>query len=65
MKAVLYKDIQVIEMSDIKRPTITNNEALIKVKYAGICGTDLHIFDGLHPRVKAPLVMRHEISGNI
>lgn len=65
MKAVLYKDIQVVKMSDIKRPIITNNEALIKVKYAGICGTDLHIFDGLHPRAKAPLVMGHEISGII
>ena len=65
MKAVLYKNIQVVEMSDIKRPIITNNEALIKVKYASICDTDLHIFEGLHPRAKAPLVMGHEISGNI
>src|SRR4030043_499320 len=65
MKAVLYRDIQVVKMSDIKRPIITNNEALIKVEYAGICGTDLHIFDGLHPRAKAPLVMGHEISGVI
>lgn len=65
MKAVLYKDIQVVKMCDIKRPIITNNEALIKVEYAGICGTDLHIFDGLHPRAKAPLVMGHEISGII
>ncbi|MBE3091161.1 MAG: alcohol dehydrogenase catalytic domain-containing protein [Candidatus Atribacteria bacterium] len=65
MKAVLYRDIQVVKMSDIKRPIITNNEALIKVEYAGICGTDLHIFDGLHPRAKAPLVMGHEISGII
>lgn len=65
MKAVLYEDIQVVKMSDIKRPIITNNEALIKVKYAGICGTDLHIFNGLHPRAKAPLVLGHEISGII
>ena len=65
MKAVLYKDIQFVEMSEIKKPIIADNEALIKVKYAGICGTDLHIFNGLHPRVKAPLVMGHEISGII
>jgi len=65
MKAVLYKDIQFVEMSHIKKPIITNSEALIKVKYAGICGTDLHIFDGLHPRVRPPLVMGHEISGII
>ena len=65
MKAVLYKDIQFVEMSEIKKPIIADNEALIKVKYAGICGTDLHIFNGLHPRAKPPLVMGHEISGII
>jgi len=65
MKAVLYKDIQFVEMSEIKKPRISSNEALIKIKYAGICGTDLHIFNGLHPRAKAPLVMGHEISGII
>lgn len=44
MKAVLYKGVQFVEMSHIKKPIIVNGEALIKVKYAGICGTDLHIF---------------------
>ena len=65
MKAALYKDIKRVEVGEIKKPEIKDKEALIKVKYAGICGTDLHIYEGLHPRAKAPLVMGHEISGII
>jgi len=63
MRAALYKNNRVVEIEEIKKPEIKDNEALIKVKYTGICGTDLHIYEGLHPRAKAPLVMGHEISG--
>jgi len=63
MQGTVYKNVQFVEIDEIEKPKIGNNEALIKVKYAGICGTDLHIYKGLHPRVKAPLVMGHEISG--
>ena len=65
MQAAFYKDIQVVETDEIEKPKIKNNEALVKVKYAGICGTDLHIYNGLHPRARAPLIMGHEISGVI
>lgn len=65
MKAALYKNSRIVEIEEIKKPEIKDNEALIKVKYTGICGTDLHIYKGLHPRAKAPLVMGHEISGVI
>jgi len=63
MKAALYKNNRVVEVEEIKKPEIKDKEALIKVKYTGICGTDLHIYEGLHPRAKALLVMGHEISG--
>jgi (R,R)-butanediol dehydrogenase / meso-butanediol dehydrogenase / diacetyl reductase len=33
------------------------------VSHAGICGTDLNIYAGTHPRAKAPLIMGHEFSG--
>ena len=63
IKAALYKNSRVVEVKEIKKPEIKDNEALIKVKYTGICGTDIHIYEGLHPRAKAPLVMSHEIWG--
>lgn len=68
MKAAVYKGFNKVEVEEIKKPDIQNlknEEAIIKVKYAGICGTDIHIFKGLHPRAEAPLAMGHEVSGII
>ncbi len=63
MKAALFQGPGRIEIGDIDKPKINKGEALIKISYAGICGTDLHIFKGKHPRAKAPLAMSHEFSG--
>ena len=65
MKAALYQGPKKVQMADIPKPEISQNEVLIKISYAGICGTDLHIFKGKHPRAQAPLVMGHEFSGVI
>ena len=66
MKAgILYadKDIQTGEVSD---PEIKSEEVLIQSQYAGICGTDLHIFRGeFHERVKFPAIQGHEFGGTI
>ncbi|KAK4878825.1 hypothetical protein RN001_011331 [Aquatica leii] len=46
-------------------PEVTEpNQILIKVAYAGICGTDLHITEGTFPCIKdEPFTMGHEFSG--
>lgn len=44
-------------------PKVPEGWALMKVSHAGICGTDLNIYAGTHPRAKAPLIMGHEFSG--
>ncbi len=42
------------------------HEVRIEVAYAGVCGTDLHIFQGhMDQRVKTPLVIGHEMSGSV
>jgi 2-desacetyl-2-hydroxyethyl bacteriochlorophyllide A dehydrogenase len=38
---------------------------VVDVAYAGICGTDLHICAGEHPRAEAPLVLGHEFVGRL
>jgi len=63
MKAAVYKGINEVEINEIGTPILKSKEALIRVGYAGICGTDIHIFRGMHPRASAPLVMGHEFSG--
>lgn len=65
MKAVLYCGKEEIQYADIPRPAIGAGEALIKVAFAGICGSDLFIYSGSHPRAKAPLIMGHEFTGVI
>ncbi|MCO7174776.1 zinc-binding dehydrogenase [Sporolactobacillus kofuensis] len=65
MKAGLYLSEKNVAIDELKKPGIQENEALIKVSYAGICGTDMMIYKGKHPRAKAPLAMGHEFSGVI
>ncbi|MEK4973684.1 alcohol dehydrogenase catalytic domain-containing protein [Niallia sp. FSL R7-0648] len=65
MKAALYLSEKNLVVGTLNKPTIQPGEALIKVSSAGICGTDMMIFFGKHPRAKAPLAMGHEFSGVI
>ncbi|MGD8524399.1 MAG: alcohol dehydrogenase catalytic domain-containing protein [Desulfobacterales bacterium] len=65
MKALRYLTPGVAKTENIKQPACGEDEALIRVHSAGICGTDLAIYAGKHPRAKAPLVMGHEFAGEI
>ena len=59
MQAIIYEGANQLAVKDIPVPQVKEGYALVKVSHAGICGTDLHIYAGLHPRAKAPLVMGH------
>ena len=37
----------------------------MRIRRAGVCGTDLHIFEGSHPFLEYPRVIGHELSGEI
>ena len=65
MKAVVYEGAKSISINDVPEPEIKPGFTKIKVAYAGICGGDIGIYNGIHPRAKAPLVMGHECSGVI
>jgi L-iditol 2-dehydrogenase len=53
-----------MEIREVPIPRIGEDEVLIEVKSAGICGTDLHIQEGAFP-VDAPVTVGHEFSGVI
>jgi (R,R)-butanediol dehydrogenase/meso-butanediol dehydrogenase/diacetyl reductase len=65
MKAIVFTRPGIIEVQDIAVPVANEGWALIKVSLAGICGSDLTIYSGYHPRAKAPLVLGHEICGHL
>ena len=66
MKAgILYNDCD-IRLGDAPEPRIKPDEVLVQSMYAGICGTDLHIFRGeFHERVNFPAIQGHEFGGLI
>lgn len=63
MKAAVWTATNQVDVSDLAMPEVPAGWALVKVAYNGICGTDLAILHGKHPRARTPLVMGHEISG--
>ena len=65
MKSIIYRGAQDVHVEEKSQPELGVGEVLIKVAYAGICGSDMNIYQGVHPRAKAPLVMGHEFSGTI
>lgn len=66
MKAAVLEEYGKIEWKDVNIPGIKGNEVLIKVSYAGICGSDQHVFLGeFHPRTTTPLIPGHEFAGTI
>ena len=54
-----------IEFRDVDKPTIGDAQVLIQVKRIGVCGSDIHVFHGLHPYTSYPVVQGHEVSGVI
>jgi D-arabinose 1-dehydrogenase-like Zn-dependent alcohol dehydrogenase len=66
MKAgILYADRE-IRVGDAPEPVIRADEVLVQSSFAGICGTDLHIYRGeFHDRVKFPSIQGHEFGGTV
>ena len=66
MKAAILCDDRDIRLSEAPDPRIRPDEVLVETGYAGICGTDLHIYRGeFHGRVKFPAILGHEFGGII
>ncbi len=65
MKALIYTGPKAVEVQDVSAPQARPGAAEIEMTYCGVCGTDIGIFSGKHPRATAPLVLGHEFVGTI
>ncbi len=66
MKAAVLTEYRKVVWQDVKEPIIKDSEVLVKVSYASICGSDLHVFNGeFDPRTSVPLIQGHEFAGQI
>lgn len=63
MKAVRYYQIHDVRVEEIEKPAMKEDEAFIKILYAGICGSDLHIYNKGMFIQNIPETMGHEFVG--
>lgn len=60
MISVLLKGVNELELSESPMPECGQEEAILKIVYAGICGSDMHLVAGENSRAKIPLIPGHE-----
>jgi L-iditol 2-dehydrogenase len=63
MKALLLTEYRHLELTDMPAPEIGDEDVLVRVRACGICGSDVHGYDGSSGRRIPPLVMGHEAAG--
>jgi len=54
-----------LEYKTGEKPVLTKGNAIIKIKRIGICGTDLHAFEGTQPYFEYPRILGHELAGDL
>ena len=48
-----------------EQPELRKGQAIIRIKRIGICGTDLHAFEGTQPFFEYPRILGHELAGEL
>lgn len=64
-KAINVPNKGQIEVIDSTSPTMASNEVKVKMKYTGICGSDMHFYHGTLPVAEYPRIIGHEGVGKI
>ncbi|MBE6804103.1 MAG: alcohol dehydrogenase, partial [Ruminococcaceae bacterium] len=65
MKAIVIPNPNEIEIREVSIPEVKEGEALLRVKYVGICGADVASFTGNQPFTTYPRIPGHEFSAEI
>jgi 2-desacetyl-2-hydroxyethyl bacteriochlorophyllide A dehydrogenase len=65
MKTLVCIRPGVFEYATGEQPAPGPGQAIIKIKRIGICGTDLHAFEGTQPYFEYPRILGHELSGEL
>ncbi len=65
MRALLCARPGELSLVERSKPEAAPGGALVRIRRAGVCGTDLHIFEGTQPYFEYPRVIGHELSGEI
>ncbi len=65
MKGLVYMGPEDLRLMDRMEPKLADNQVLLKVKYCGICGSDMTMYAGKHTRLQPDTVLGHEFVGEV
>src|ERR1700704_5059003 len=65
MKALMLSKYRSLEIAEVPTPAVGAGEVLVRVGACGICGSDVHGYDGSSGRRIPPIVMGHEAAGSV
>ncbi|MEO7992053.1 MAG: zinc-binding alcohol dehydrogenase family protein [Chryseolinea sp.] len=65
MKALTCINPHQLEYQDHSEPRMSTGNTILKIRRIGICGTDLHAFEGTQPFFSYPRILGHELAGEI
>ncbi|MGD8726549.1 MAG: alcohol dehydrogenase catalytic domain-containing protein, partial [Gemmatimonadales bacterium] len=66
MRAMLFDGVGApLREADLAEPTPGSGQVLLEVQACAVCRTDLHVYEGDLPNPKLPLVLGHEIVGDV
>jgi len=65
MKRAVMTAPKIIEFDKTEIPEIGPDDVLIKIMQIGVCGSDIHVYHGIHPYTSYPIVQGHETSGKV
>lgn len=65
MKTLVCTSPGQLDYSQEEKPLLTKGNAIIKIKRIGICGTDLHAYEGTQPYFEYPRILGHELAGEL
>ncbi len=65
MKSLVCIKPQSLEYKNIPPPALQPNHAILKLKRIGICGTDIHAYEGTQPYFSYPRILGHELAADL
>ena len=65
MKAAVLHGVDDLRLEQVQEPSPAGNEVLIRVKAVGVCGTDVHMWEGSNQEGTFPFIPGHEWSGEV
>ena len=65
MRAVVFEGPGQLEVTEVADPTPDRGDVVVEVAGVGICGTDIHVYEGDYGGARYPLVPGHEVSGTV